>query len=453
MASPSVTYTFANSTVADATQVNTNFSDLISGLTDGTKDLSISALTCAGNATLNGNLTVGNASSDTLTITASLASSIAIGTTFSYDFGSSTVGLKSIYFGDAGSNARTTRVIGGTIASSYTLTLPATAGSSRDYLQSDGSGGLSFVPILRSSNTISNYSLAASVGSNLLTVTLNAASGSAPSSTNPVDIVFRSSTITSGAPVTRSLTAAPSVNTVSTGASLGTVSAQNQYIYVYAIDNAGTVELALAGNMIFDEGKLQNTTAIGAASSSNQVLYSTTARSNVAVRLLGRLLNNQTTAGTYGNAPTAITIVPFNQTNFRSYAILDTGTTHGSSGTATIRWTNATTIGSALTITQSATAGDSMTVNEDGLYSVLHYNVFSGGVNMGVTKNGVASTQIQSQTQAATLCMSTTAASGAWACASTTVFLATGDILRAQDQGTSLSSPNLSVFMVIKISD
>lgn len=129
MASPSVTYTFSNSTTADATQVNQNFTDLINGVSDGTKDLSISALTCAGNVTLNGNTTIGNASSDTLTVTASLASTVNIGTTFSYDLGSTTIGLRDVFFGSADSAARTTKIRAGTVASSNTLTLPIATGT------------------------------------------------------------------------------------------------------------------------------------------------------------------------------------------------------------------------------------------------------------------------------------------------------------------------------------
>src|SRR3990167_10221315 len=48
MANISVTNTFADGTATSAPQVNENFSDIINGLTDGTKDLSVSALTVAG---------------------------------------------------------------------------------------------------------------------------------------------------------------------------------------------------------------------------------------------------------------------------------------------------------------------------------------------------------------------------------------------------------------------
>lgn len=139
MANVSVTYSFSNSTTADATQVNQNFTDIINGTSDGTKDFSIAALTCSGNATLNGTTnTIGNASSDDLVITASLASSIAIKTTNTYNIGSSTLGLASIYFG---ANSQTVRILAsGSASATWTLTLPVSAGTSGYMLTTNGSG-------------------------------------------------------------------------------------------------------------------------------------------------------------------------------------------------------------------------------------------------------------------------------------------------------------------------
>lgn len=97
MSSPSYTYTFSNGSVADASQVNQNFTDILNGVTDGTKDLSISALTCAGTATLNGDINLGNAGADTLSITASLGSSIAVKTTDTYVIGDATHVLSNLF--------------------------------------------------------------------------------------------------------------------------------------------------------------------------------------------------------------------------------------------------------------------------------------------------------------------------------------------------------------------
>lgn len=140
MAAPSVTNTFSNSTTADATQVNTNFTDLINGASDGTKDYSINALTCAGAATLNGNVTLGNATADDITITGSLASTINIKTTNTYNIGSATLGLLSVYFGSS-SGAFSTRVIGGAAAASWTLTLPTAVPTGASFVLESTTGG------------------------------------------------------------------------------------------------------------------------------------------------------------------------------------------------------------------------------------------------------------------------------------------------------------------------
>jgi hypothetical protein len=58
MANITVTHTFVNGNVADASQMNTNFTDIINGTSDGTKDFSISAITCAGTATFNGSTNI-----------------------------------------------------------------------------------------------------------------------------------------------------------------------------------------------------------------------------------------------------------------------------------------------------------------------------------------------------------------------------------------------------------
>ncbi|HRZ15343.1 MAG TPA: hypothetical protein P5110_07540 [Candidatus Omnitrophota bacterium] len=73
MANPSVTYTFSNSTTADATQVNSNFTDIINALTDGTKDITIGSLTVAGTTNLNGTIALGNASGDAITVTGTMS--------------------------------------------------------------------------------------------------------------------------------------------------------------------------------------------------------------------------------------------------------------------------------------------------------------------------------------------------------------------------------------------
>ena len=141
--------------------------------------------------------------------------------------------------------------------------------------------------------------LGASVASNALTVSIPACS-----------IDFRSATLGSGAVNTRSVTSILTM-TVSSGSTLGTVSGQASRIAVLAIDNAGTVELAvvnLAGGVNLDESALISTTAEGGAGAADSagVIYSTTARTNVPFRVMGYVESTQTTAGTWAAAPSRI---------------------------------------------------------------------------------------------------------------------------------------------------
>lgn len=305
MTSPSITYTFSNGTTADGTQVNQNFTDLINSLTDATKSLSIDALTCAGTATFNGAVALGNGTPDDISVGGSLASSIPIKTTFSYDFGTATIGLKSVYFGSADSAARTTRIIGATVGSSWTLTLPTGAGTAGYKFRTNGSGTASWD--YGHIRTIGNLGLSCSVGSNILTIALKGADGNDPSATNPIDISFRSATATTGTPGYATSTAATSV-AVPASATLGHISSANQYVWVYAINNSGTVELAVSGIKVFDDNSIQSSTTISSGATSGTVLYSTTGRSNVGIRLIGRLLVNEGTAGTWASAPTEVAV-------------------------------------------------------------------------------------------------------------------------------------------------
>lgn len=302
MASPAVTYTFSNSTTADAGQVNTNFSDLISGMTDGTKDFSIAALTLAGALTANGNCTFGNATSDTVTYTARIASTFVPSTTATYDQGTSSLGWASMYFGR---NSQTVRVIpSASTAASYTFTLPLNVGTTGYALvDSDGAATTAWQP-LHGPDAVINASLACSVATSALTISLKDAGGSDASSTSPIRIAFRSATAATGTYTMRSVTSSLSV-VVSSGSTLGHTNSTESPIYVYAIDNAGTVELAVS-TALYDTFSIVSTTAEGGAGAADSAtaIYSTTARSNVGIRLIGRLLSTQTTAGTWAAVPT-----------------------------------------------------------------------------------------------------------------------------------------------------
>lgn len=265
MAYITVDYSFSNSTTADATQVNANFSSIIAGTSDGTKDFSINALTCAGAATLNGNVNLGNASSDDLTITASLASTLAIKTTYSYDIGSSSIGLRSLYLGSADSAARGTRLIGATVASGYTFTLPTSGGTIGQHLTTDGSGTTSWRYADKATAKTTTYTatgdetvIACDATSAAFTVTLPAAASytgkryvikKTDSSTNAVTIDGNSSETIDGATTTTINTQYEAIEIVCDGSNWHTIqrripSAWNSSLTITPSAGFGTTSLS-----------------------------------------------------------------------------------------------------------------------------------------------------------------------------------------------------------------
>lgn len=151
----------------------------------------------------------------------------------------------------------------------------------------DASGSVQILPVT------------ASVASNALTLTLNAC-----------NLNFRSATAGSGA-VNKRTISSPISLVISSGSTLGTISAQQSRIVIIAIDNAGTVELAAvnqAGGTNLDETGFISTTAEGGAGAADSatVVYSATARTNLPYRVVGYVTSTQTTAGTWATAPSAI---------------------------------------------------------------------------------------------------------------------------------------------------
>lgn len=139
-------------------------------------------------------------------------------------------------------------------------------------------------------------SITGTVSANALTAGLEADS-----------LTFRSATLTDGAPTILSFSTLSLV--VPSGATLGTIDTIQSRLILLAINNAGTVELAvvnLQGANNLDETTLVSTTTIGTGSDSDNAIYSTTARSNVAFRVVGFIESTQATAGTWATSPTTL---------------------------------------------------------------------------------------------------------------------------------------------------
>lgn len=204
---------------------------------------------------------------------------------------------------------------------------------------------------------ISNCSLAASVAASALTIALKDSSGSDPSSGSPCKIGFRSATATTGTYTQRSITAATSV-VVSNGSALGCTATVSCVLYVYAIDNAGTVVLGVVGLAArFDEGTVLTSTTEGGAGGADTggILYATSGVASKAIRLLGRVTITPAASFAWTNAASEVSNTPF-----RPSKQIAVGTAQTSNGTTS----------SATFATPTNTATLTFTANHSGKYRI-----------------------------------------------------------------------------------
>jgi hypothetical protein len=138
----------------------------------------------------------------------------------------------------------------------------------------------------------------------------------------------------------------------------------------------------------------------------------------------------------------------------RSVVRLSTGNGHGSTNTKIRRFT--TTIenkGTAITYADSATAGASFTINEDGVYSMSYVDSRStGGWNAGITKSSTQlTTSIASVTDADVLMMNEGGTNQKNE-VSVTVPLATGDVIRPHTDG-GVDQTTYTRFVITKVAN
>lgn len=183
----------------------------------------------------------------------------------------------------------------------------------------------------RSALAVDGATVVPSVAASALTLALKTAAGVDATTAVPLPIPFRSSTLSSGTKNIRQVTAALSLVVPST-ATLGSQSGVDQWLYLYGLDNAGAVELAISGTN-FGTNFINSTTAIAAASNSTAVIYSTAARASVAMTLLTTIRSNQTTAGTYAAVPVEVTypdaLAPASGYTFPDASVISTAASLG----------------------------------------------------------------------------------------------------------------------------
>jgi hypothetical protein len=277
------------------------------------------------------------------------------------------------------------------------------------------------------------FPISTSVGSNALTITLN-----------PCAIAFRSGTLSSGTVNVRAVNSAITV-VVSSGSTLGTANGVKATLGVVAIDNAGTVELAVANlsliGSLSEDGVISTTAEGGAgAADTSGVWYSTTARSNVPYRLVGYVDISEATAGTWASNATVVQGAG-GQGKVRRFGMVQVNTAngYGSTNTRIRRFTNTVAnIGSDITYADSNTDGGSFTINTSGYYSISYNDQFNAQSNFGISVNSTQlTTAIASITQTNILSFATTAQANLVSHTSWTGYLNAGDVVRAHTTATA----------------
>lgn len=161
-----------------------------------------------------------------------------------------------------------------------------------------------------------NVRLVWNVLGDALTIAVKGLDGNNCSASNPGFFVFRVASLSGDSYVVRKVTSALLLN-ISLGSTLGAVNSQPFKVWACAIDNAGTVELAAFQSVdsslnitpLYDD-RIVTTVAEGGAGAADSagVLYSTTLRSSVAMRVLGygEWGSGLATAGTWASGPTKV---------------------------------------------------------------------------------------------------------------------------------------------------
>jgi hypothetical protein len=390
--------------IVKGTEINTEFVNISTAIS--TKlDASAGAIT---DATIN-NTTIGATTPSTAaftTLSASSTTTLSGATTLS---GVTTISnaqrpvidnIKLGYTTTATASGTTTLTVSSTYqqfftgTSAQTIVLPVTStlalgmgycitnkSTTSVLVQSSGGNTILYVPaqstavftcILTSGTTASSWSYtyegtAYAPYKTFQTVTATVASNALTVSLNPCTLDFRSSTLSSGTTTIRSITSAISV-TVSNGSTLGTTSGVESRLAVIAIDNSGSVELAIVNATTYgalDEGLLISTTAEGGVggADSGTVIYSTSARTSVPFRVVGYIYSTQATAGSWATSPSNIAV-----SGSKDARVADTVTT--------------------ITTTQVLNATAGAALGAVGTYAFLVRNSNAAALSAGSTASG-----------------------------------------------------------------
>lgn len=371
MANITVTYTFVNATVASASEVNQNFTDIINGTSDGTKSFNVAAIT-ATSLNVSDNVTLGSSSADDLTLNASLASNIVIKTQRTYDIGSADIGLRILYLGGNSTHTIALQAPSSGMAADYSLNLPATAPVVGFGVQGSSTSATVWAPMQTDINSVSSadYTVTDTDGYGVLLMTTGNSN--------------RTVTLPTAADNT------------------------DRKIIIKKVDSGtGTVIIDGEGSETVD-------------GSTTYILY-----------------------GQYRQATVVCDgsnwhIIEKSGGSLSSEVRLSRGNGHGSTNNKIRRFT--TTVlnqGTAITYADSSTDGASFTINHPGKYSMFYVDFKAAGDGThGFSRNSnQLTTAVYSITNSHRIVYCETPSGSTRACASATLELAAGDVIRPHTDG------------------
>ena len=176
------------------------------------------------------------------------------------------------------------------------VTSPDAAG---DFIIGETASNPISVPFVMSGSPMINGKVALSVAASALTITITGMNDAALSTSNALFARMPQGNPLDGTYAIRKSTAALTL-TVSHGSTLGTANGATTPLYVYLLDNAGTLELAISATY-YGQQSVRSTTTEGGAGGADTftTIYSTTGRTSVPIVPILKWDCAQTSAGVW----------------------------------------------------------------------------------------------------------------------------------------------------------
>lgn len=315
-----------------------------------------------------------------------------------------------------------------------------------------------------SSMLFSNAILKPQVGASAITIELKTRLDASPSATDPIIIAFRNSTLATADYTVVTCTTMPVVN-VDQSSTLGIIADKTERMHFYALNVAGSIELAvMLGANTLRENDHVTTTAIGTTglADSRYTLYSNTARTGVAARYAGYLDISQATPGIWSSTPSKVSNSPGVNSRqglreeFVCVSLTAGAGAFGSAATKVMKFAvvHSSVSSGAMTLQSDSTVGTQVTINQEGLYGVsLTYGDATASSFALSLNAGADVTESASALSEAKILMPGTAGVSVATNVSVQARFSPGDIIRPHAQGNQSPVTTRCRFRIIKLGD